>query len=93
MRHVSQGFSDFFYYFGYYYRFPYFFLQAIQSFNFFVFLRIFHITLNNAIDFTQEQKKCTFRKPLRHVSHYLLKGRVFCKSRKIQDRHPWRAPC
>ena len=51
---------------------------------FLVFLRIFHITLYNAIDFTQEKKD---------VSHYLLKGNVSYKSRKIQDPHPWCAPC
>ena len=34
-----------------------------------------------------------FRKTLRRVSHYLLKESVSCKSTKIQDPHPWCAPC
>ena len=33
------------------------------------------------------------KNPETRVSHYLLKGSVSCKSRKIQDLHPWCAPC
>ena len=43
--------------------------------------------------FTKDQKKGSFRKTLRHVSHYLLNESVSCQSWKIQDSHLWCAPC
>ena len=52
----------------------FFFLQTIQSFNFYYFLRIFHIALYNSIDFTQEEtnKKVPIQKnPETHVSLFV----------------------
>ena len=40
-----------------------------------------------------EKKIGPIQKTLKHVSHYLLEGSFSCKRRKIQDPHPWCAPC